>query len=664
MPTKAQLIYIELMLKSDNATRLKGEKMDYRIDLAVLEEQENYTRFGLTLHNLSDNDLHDWALNVSFRRYIQPASLTQGNIIQTGSFCRFTPHDNQSLTANAHYYVEFGCHTSPFQLLDDGFDDACIQTNIEGKIEPLAVIITPVTLKSASKQRAFIPEVSTNLQGIIPKPQSLTPTDGSFDLTQPLIFQSHTNQAKSALNWLAGELSQILKSTIKMSTQGNLCFVITPNLSDGAYKLEIQPQQIILEANSSSGFMYACASLWQWISHQVHNGQRTLPCVLIEDKPRFSHRGMMLDCARHFHNVDTVKRLINQLAQLKFNVFHWHLTDDEGWRIEIKALPQLTKIGAWRGLETSLEPQYSNLSGKHGGFYTQEEIKDIIQYAGDRNIIVIPEIDIPGHCRAAIQSLPELLIDPEDQSEYRSIQYYTDNVLSPALEGTYTFLDLVLEEVVQLFPAPFVHIGADEVPEGVWTRSPKCQALMQQHNYQDAKELQGHLLRYVEDKLQQLGKRMIGWEEVQHGNKVSKETIVCSWQSEKAGVECVTKGFDVILQPAQFTYLDIVQDYHCEEKGVNWAGVLPLEKAYQYEPFSELAEDDPRRQHIFGIQCGLWCEIIDSQERIDHMLFPRLLALSEACWTNKKHRNWEDFLARLNGHLPTMTYQGIQFHPW
>lgn len=642
----------------------KGAKMDYRIDLAVLEEQENYSRFGLTLHNLSDNDLHDWALNVSFRRYIQPTSLTQGSITQTGSFCRFVPNQHHTLAANAHYYVEFGCHTSPFQLLDDGFDDAFLQTNISNKPQSLAVTITPVALKSASKQRTSLPTIAANYQGIIPQPQSLKPMDGQFDLSQSLVFQSHTNQAKSALTWLAGELSQILDSTIKMSNQGNLCFVVSPNLTDGEYKLEIQPKQIILEANSSSGFMHGCASLWQWVSHQVHNNQSSLPCVLIEDKPRFSHRGMMLDCARHFHGVDTVKRLINQLAQLKFNVFHWHLTDDEGWRIEIKAFPQLTDIGAWRGIDTPIDPQYSNLSGKHGGFYSQQEIREIVQYAAERNIIVLPEIDIPGHCRAAIKSLPELLVDPDDQSQYRSIQYYTDNILSPALEGTYTFIDTVLEEVAQLFPAPLVHIGADEVPEGVWTESSKCQALMQQHGYSNAKELQGHLLRHAENKLQSLGKRMIGWEEVQHGDKVSKNTIVCSWQSEKAAVECAGTGFDVILQPAQFTYLDIVQDYNCEELGVNWAGVTPLEKSYRYEPLSELAEDDPRRQHIFGIQCGLWCEIVDSQDRIDHMLFPRLLALSEACWTNKKHRNWEDFLARLNGHLPTLTHQGIHFRPW
>ena len=624
---------------------LKGDIMNYRIDLSVLEEQENYTRFGFTLHNLSDQDLHHWDIHLSFRRFIQPESLTQGTIEQVGAYCVIQPPQETILLANHHYYVEFGCHTAPFQLLSDGFDDAFIQMKNNGEIVNVNVnvAITPIALASAYRQSSSIPVVAANFEGIIPNPQSQQSRQGHFNLTQTIVFQFYSNQAQSALTWLAEEFSGILDNTIKMSSQGNVCFVMTPNLADGAYKLEIQEKQILLEASSTSGFMYASASLLQLVNHQINNQSTELPCVLIQDKPRFTHRGMMLDCARHFHSVDTVKRLINQLVQLKFNVFHWHLTDDEGWRIEIKAFPELTRIGAWRGLDTPIEPQYSNLSGKHGGFYSQDDIRDIIQYAAERNITVIPEIDIPGHCRAAIKSLPDLLVDPEDQSEYRSIQYYTDNVLSPGLEGTYTFIDTVLEEISHLFPAPYIHIGADEVPDGVWKKSPKCQALMATHGYQNEKELQGHLLSYTEDKIKSLGKRMLGWEEVQHGDKVSKDTIVYSWHSEKAGLHCARNGFDVVLQPAQYTYLDIIQDYSSTEFGVNWAGVVPLEKSYGYEPLSELDPDDPIRQHIFGIQCGLWCEIIDNQDRIDYMVFPRLLAIAEACWTEKQHRDWDDF---------------------
>lgn len=373
----------------------------------------------------------------------------------------------------------------------------------------------------------------------------------------------------------------------------------------------------------------------------------------------------MLDCARHFHPIERVKRLINHLAHYKFNTFHWHLTDDEGWRLEIKAYPQLTEIGAYRGTGTPIVPQYSHLNSVYGGYYSQQQVKEVIAYAAERGITVIPEIDIPGHCRAAIKSLPHLLQDNEDRSQFRSIQHYTDNVLNPALPGTYEFLDTVLEEVAELFPSQWIHIGADEVPDGVWLESPACQKLMADHDYQSAKELQGHLLRYAEKKLRTLGKRMVGWEEAQHGNKVSKDTVIYSWLSEEAALNCAKQGFDVILQPGQSTYLDMTQDYSPEEPGVDWAAVIPLENAYRYEPLAEIPDSDPVRKRILGIQCALWCEIINTQQRMDYMVFPRLTAMAEACWTNKPQRNWEDYLSRLKGHLPLLERQGVQYRqPW
>lgn len=242
-------------------------------------------------------------------------------------------------------------------------------------------------------------------------------------------------------------------------------------MDEGAYKLKVAEESIKIEAGSSSGFTHACATLLQLIKVGDQPASMEVVCCSIKDRPRFRYRGMMLDCARHFHSVEQVKRLINQLAHYKFNTFHWHLTDDEGWRIEIKSLPQLTDIGAWRGLDETNEPQYTHLAERYGGFYTQEDIKDVVAFASKRGITVIPEIDVPGHCRAAIKSLPHLLVEAEDTTEYRSIQHYNDNVINPALPGSYEFIDKVLEEVSALFPAPYVHIGADEVPNGVWSKS-------------------------------------------------------------------------------------------------------------------------------------------------------------------------------------------------
>jgi hexosaminidase len=373
----------------------------------------------------------------------------------------------------------------------------------------------------------------------------------------------------------------------------------------------------------------------------------------------------MLDCARHFWSVAQVKALLDQLAYYKFNTLHWHLTDDEGWRLEIKAFPELTTIGSRRGPAQPLQPQFTHLTEQYGGFYTQEQVRDIIQYASERSITVIPEIDIPGHSRAAIRSLPHLLTDPQDLSDYRSVQGYRDNVLNPALTGTYTFLDKVLEEVAELFPAPFVHIGADEVPDGVWLNSPACQHLMQEQGYSDAKELQGHLLRYAEQTLHTMGKRMLGWEEACYGNKVSQHTLIYPWQSEDSALECLRAGFDVVLQPAQYTYLDLAQDYAPGEPGVDWAGTLTLESAYRYEPLEQVPDNHPLRKQIYGIQCALWCEIIPTEERMQYMLYPRLQAIAEVAWCQKQRKNWPDFLCRLKGQLCHFDKQGIHYRdPW
>ncbi|USD64803.1 family 20 glycosylhydrolase [Vibrio sp. SCSIO 43136] len=633
--------------------------MKYRVDLVVLSEVDRVARFGLTLHNLSDQPLNDWQLHFAVDRFIQPTSLTQGKIHQVGSYCLLSPDPLTPLPANHHFYVEFEIFTAPFRFLSDGIDDAFLQADGER----YEVDITPIVLASPYAERESVPDVAPAELAIIPKPAELKRTDGYFDFAQVTSVETDTDLALKACHWLSSELNQYTDANLELATRGEIEFAHNPTFDISEYRLCITSQGVKLEAGSSEGFLHAAATLLQIISGQQVS--LLLPCVNVHDKPQYRYRGMMLDCARHFHSVEQVKQLINQLAQYKFNHFHWHLTDDEGWRIEIKSLPQLTQVGAWRGVGEALSPQYSHLNQRYGGYYTQEEVKDVIAYAKARGITVIAEIDIPGHCRAAIKALPELLVDAEDRSDYRSIQYYNDNILNPALEGTYTFLDKVLEEVAALFPAPYLHIGADEVPEGVWVDSPKCQAMMEKHGYTDPKELQGHLLRYAERKLKQLGKRMLGWEEAQHGNKVSKDTVIYSWLSEKAALECAKNGFDVVLQPGQTTYLDMTQDFAPEEPGVDWANPLPLEATYHYQPLQEIADNDPIRNRIWGVQCALWCELIHDQQRFEYMVNPRLSAIAEVCWTTKDNKDWLDYLSRLKSHLSHLQRQGIGFRsPW
>ncbi|MGF1903259.1 beta-N-acetylhexosaminidase, partial [Aliivibrio sifiae] len=415
--------------------------MDYRVDLVVLSEKDNLSRFGLTLHNLSDVDLHHWQFHFTIDRFIAPHSNTQGTLEQIGSFCKLIPNANQILKANNHYYVEFSIGTAPFRFISDGLDDAAIFIADSEKPQFLEVSISPIVLASPHTARTQIPRVAPAELSLIPKPESVQRLDGLFDLND-ISLEIQTHLADGAATWLSEELQSITSKKHPINADGQIIFIANPTLDKGAYQLTVAEKVIKIKAGSNEGFTHACATLLQLINE--HTLQ--IPCTKIKDQPRFHYRGMMLDCARHFHPLERVKRLINQLAQYKFNVFHWHLTDDEGWRVEIKAFPELTDIGAWRGPEEIIEPQYTHVAKKHGGFYSQKEIKEVIAYAEMRGITIIPEIDIPGHCRSAIKALPHLLVDKDDHSNYRSIQHYTDNVLSPAIEGTYTFIDTVLEE--------------------------------------------------------------------------------------------------------------------------------------------------------------------------------------------------------------------------
>ncbi|MGR5311527.1 beta-N-acetylhexosaminidase [Photobacterium damselae subsp. damselae] len=641
--------------------------MSYRLDFTVLEIQESQSRFALTLHNLTDEALQGWSLHFFISRMIKPETLANASIEQLGSYVILTPNTETPIPANGHFYCEFVMGTAPFTLHDDGIPEAFISCISDGDtIVPRPVEVTTIDLGQAAVERYTtpLPEQAGTIS-IVPKPHHLIELGGVFIIDQ---FTSISTKlpapAEGAIRWLQHEYQRHTQQELITLANGNIHYQLHDELAPSQYRLLVESDHIWLQASDKAGFVHATASLLQLLpTEPSHNADAayTIPMVEIEDHPIYHYRGMMLDCGRHFHPLSRIKTLLDHLARYKFNTFHWHLTDDEGWRIEIDAFPELTRIGAWRGPNECIAPQFTTIDKRYGGFYSKEEVREIIAYAADRAIMVIPEIDIPGHCRAAIRSLPHLLIDPQDRSQYRSIQGYPDNVLSPAIEGTYTFIKTVLEEICELFPAPFVHIGADEVPNGVWTQSPGCQELMAKHGYQDPKELQGHLLRFAQEVLSHQDKQMMGWEEATHGEKVSKETVIFSWLSEEAGLTCIKQGYPVVMQPAQYTYLDLAQGFSADEAGVDWAGKVTLDKVYSYQPVAEIAEDDPTRKQILGIQTALWCELINNQSRFDYMIYPRLLAVAEVAWTAQKNRHWEDFKARLKGQLNYLDKAGINY---
>ncbi len=646
--------------------------MNLRLDLTLIHNGDAGSRLALSLYNLSDSTIDDWRLEFSFARRIISDSLSCGDLKQTGSHCRLAPPAiSTTLAPNHHFYTEFEVTLPHLTLQSYGIPSAVVRCG-EHLIN---VQVTPLNLGPDSIYRNHTHDLSTGAKSsddlgfsrrettkisIIPEPKTLQPLEGTFTLDTHCII-SGDNANSLPARWLQEEIQQHCNATLSIGNAksvGGIHFQSQQDIAADAYTLLIEQGAIWIQASNDAGFFAAVASLLQLIPLKANDGGAfQLPCVEINDQPRLGYRGMMLDCARHFHQPTKIKQLIDQLARLKFNHFHWHLTDDEGWRIEIKAYPELTDIGAWRGPLESIEAQYSQFDQRYGGFYSQEEIKAIIAYAAQRGINVIPEIDIPGHCRAAIQSLPALLVDPDDHSQYSSIQNYSDNVLNPGISGTYTFIETVLNEVCNLFPSPYIHIGADEVPTGVWTDSARCQALMEKHGYQDPKELQGHILRFAQDHLTAKGKRMLGWEEAVHGNKVSNQTVIFSWLSEKAGLECIEQGYDVVMQPAQTLYLDLVQGNTVDEAGVDWAGKLPLETVYHYDPLSNVP---PQYQHkVLGIQTALWSETISTPQQLDYLLYPRLFAVAEVAWS--KDRHWKRFNLKLNQHLNYLDKMNITY---
>ena len=364
--------------------------MEYRVDLVVLSEQKQNCRFGLTFHNLSDQDLNNWSLTFAFDRYILPDSVSNGQLTQIGSFCTLKP-EGMVLAANHHYYCEFSIGSNPFRYYSDGFNEAMIDFVVDGNPQRAQVDVTPIVLASPYRERSDIPASLTHAQPLLPKPNHIEVSDQSFSFDEQVGVAIYTDLANSAKAWLLEELERIHQFKLSSSNSGKILFKSNPTLDEGTYRLKISEESIKIEAGSSSGFTHACATLLQLMKHDGHTNTMDVVCCTIKDSPRFRYRGMMLDCARHFHSVEQVKRLINLLAHYKFNTFHWHLTDDEGWRVEIKSLPQLTDIGAWRGIDETIEPQYTHLTQRYGGFYTQKQIKEGGGFSAQRGITIIPD---------------------------------------------------------------------------------------------------------------------------------------------------------------------------------------------------------------------------------------------------------------------------------
>ena len=502
---------------------------------------------------------------------------------------------------------------------------------------------------------------------IIPYPTKLTSKKGFFEINAA---------TKIVANDAAKKVGEQFAAKLKIATgfdlileknreQNTIIFELDENIkhSEG-YTLNVSNDEILAKAKTEKGLFYAMQTLRQLMPIQFENQTVTkniewkVPAVEIADEPRFVYRGMHLDEARHFHGMETVKEFIDQLAYHKMNYFHWHLTDDQGWRIEIKKYPKLTEISSQRngtliGHYNDTPQQFDGK--KYGGFYTQEQIKEIVAYAAERHITVVPEIEMPGHAQAVLAAYPELSCEPNKTFEVWQKWGVSDNVFCPN-EATFAFLEGVIDEVVELFPSKYIHVGGDECPKTKWKESTFCQNLIKEKGLEDEHGLQSYFIQRMEKYINSKGKQIIGWDEILEGGLAPNATVM-SWRGIEGGIEAAKQKHDVIMTPTSHCYLDYYQSTHADEP-LAIGGFLPLKKVYEYEPIpEELTAEDAK--HVLGTQVNLWTEYIPTKEKLQYMAFPRLCAIAEVAWSTKDVRNFDKFIPRIAAHIERLQLMGI-----
>lgn len=535
-------------------------------------------------------------------------------------------------------------------------------------------IICLLSISCSNKYKDAINQ-ETSYQ-IIPKPTSLEISTGKF------LVEARTKIVGDASLKVEGDY---LAEMLNLSTGGTVAFDSSTESGDivlkidesiaeeEGYELNITYKEIVISGKTSKGVFYGIQTLRQLMPASIEtigNSQTelTIPAVNIKDTPRYQYRGMHLDVARHFFPVDFIKKYIDLLAMHKMNTFHWHLTEDQGWRIEIKKYPKLTEVGAWRnGTIVGHYPGTSNDEKVYGGFYTQEEVKEIVKYASDRHVTVIPEIELPGHGGAAIAAYPFLSCFPNEPTKISEgmgsekgkelqangtpkIVYETwgviDDVFCAGNEETFQFLEDVLAEVIPLFPSEYIHIGGDECPKGNWKRCSSCQKRIKKLSLKDEHELQSYFIQRMEKYINSKGKKLIGWDEILEGGLAANATVM-SWRGTKGGIVAAKQKHEVIMTPNHSCYFDHYQSKDKKNEPLAIGGMTTVSDVYAYEPTpEELTEDE--QQYILGAQGNVWTEYMETTDYVEYMILPRMTALSEVVWSSKDSRNWNDFQLRLN----------------
>ncbi|WP_339841330.1 beta-N-acetylhexosaminidase [uncultured Maribacter sp.] len=511
---------------------------------------------------------------------------------------------------------------------------------------------------------------------IVPKPASLVMSKGGFEINKNTTIINPSG-LKTEAEYLAEILKSVTGTAISLNSSDTEDKSIVLKIDDSidneeGYELVVDYNKITISGKTGRGVFYGIQTLRQLmpVSIETETSMTTvmlIPGVIIKDAPRFGYRGMMLDVGRHYFPVSFIKKYIDLIAMHKMNTLHWHLTEDQGWRIEIKKYPRLTEVGAFRnGMIIGHHPGTGNDQEEYGGFYSQEDVKAIVAYATKKHVTIIPEIEMPGHGGAAIAAYPFLSCFPEeptavfndmmsDKSKEQQklgtpkIVQETwgvmDDVFCGGKESSFAFLQDVLDEVIPLFPSKYIHVGGDESPKANWERCPNCQAKIKALGLKDEHELQSYFIQRMEKYVNGKGKQIIGWDEILEGGLAPNATVM-SWRGEKGGIEAAKQLHDVIMTPTTYNYFDYYQSKDTENEPLAIGGFLPLEEVYSYNPIpKELSEKE--QKYILGAQGNVWTEYMKTEEQVEYMTFPRMTALSEVVWSPQEGRSWEDFNNRL-----------------
>ncbi|MDL2142499.1 family 20 glycosylhydrolase [Flavobacterium tructae] len=508
---------------------------------------------------------------------------------------------------------------------------------------------------------------------IIPKPKQLVLKQGNFQFSATTKFVVSDDAQKEIVTVLINKFGSAAgfrpEISNKIPKSNYVQFKVDTALKNEAYLLEVNKENITITAKGSAGFIYGLESIRQLLPESIESKSSIkgvkweIPTLTITDEPRFQWRGLMLDLSRHFFDKSYILETIDRLAMLKMNVLHLHLVDDQGWRIEIKKYPKLTEVGAWRVDQENAPWNARQLTnpdekGTYGGFLTQEELKEIVKYAAAKNIEIIPEIEMPAHVSSAIAAYPELACFNQRIGVPSGGLWPITDIYCAGKETTFEFLQNVIEEVMEIFPSKYIHIGGDEATKTNWEKCPNCQKRMKDNGLKDAHELQSYFVKRMEQYINSKGKKIIGWDEILEGG-LAPEATVMSWRGTVGGTEAAKQGHDVIMSPESPCYFNFYQGPQNEEP-LAFDAFNPLNKVYEFDPVVD-SMTPQEASHVLGGQANLWAEYITSPKASEYMIFPRLAALSEVLWSTKENRDWNSFTSRLPSLLQRYDYLGINY---